>query len=270
MKYDPIKKTLGNFFSGSLFMRRLFYFSLDVLLLRAWHIKKTLRKVLANTKTDLKILDAGCGFGQYSWRMQKMNKNCNVTGIDIDTEHIKDCESFFAKAGLAHRVSFRVADLAAFDDEDCYDIILSVDVIEHIEDDVKVFQNFHKALRNNGVLVISTPSDKGGSDAHHANDNSFIEEHVRNGYSREEISEKLSTAGFTDINAEYTYGKSGAVSWLLSMKYPIKMLNVSYLFFIVLPFWYLIFLPVSLILNCIDVNSTHKTGTGLLVTAKKQ
>ena len=269
MKYDPIKKTLGRFFSGSLFMRKLFYFLLDILLLRAWHVKKALRKIAANRQGAAKILDAGCGFGQYTWRMQKMNKNWSVKGIDIDDEHIRDCESFFTKAGLSKRVSFQAMNLTALSDADCYDVILSVDVMEHIQDDQRVFRNFHKALNKDGVLIISTPSDKGGSDAHNENDDSFIDEHVRNGYSAEDISDKLSIAGFTHIDVAYTYGNAGSVSWLLSMKYPIKMLNVSYLFFILLPLWYLIFFPVALILNYIDVNSTCKTGTGLLVTAIK-
>ena len=265
MKYDPIKKTLGNFFSGSLFMRKLFYWLLDILLLRAWHIKKTLRKVSVEMKGSAKILDAGCGFGQYSWQMQKMNKNWNIKGIDIDSEHIKECENFFTKAGVSNKVSFQTMDLTALNDTGCYDLILSVDVMEHIKDDQKVFQNFYTALNKGGVLIISTPSE----DAHDKNDNSFIEEHVRNGYSAEDISEKLLNVGFEHVKVVYTYGKSGSVSWLLSMKYPVKMLNISYLFFIILPFWYLIFFPVSLILNYIDVNSTHKTGSGLLVTAVK-
>ena len=49
----------------------------------------------------------------------------------------------------------------------------------------------------------------------------------------------------------------------------VKMLNISYLFFIILPFYYLIFFPVSIILNIFDLCLTHKTGTGLLVTARK-
>jgi len=53
------------------------------------------------------------------------------------------------------------------------------------------------------------------------------------------------------------------------MKCPVKMLNVSYLFFFLLPFYYLIFFPVSLILNLFDINFSHKKGTGLLVTARK-
>jgi 2-polyprenyl-3-methyl-5-hydroxy-6-metoxy-1,4-benzoquinol methylase len=91
-------------------------------------------------------------------------------------------------------------DLTALNDSDCYDIILSVDVMEHIQDDMTVFKNFHKALKKGGVLIISTPSDKGGSDVHDKNDNSFIDEHVRDGYSAVEISAKLSIAGFERVD----------------------------------------------------------------------
>jgi SAM-dependent methyltransferase len=142
--------------------------------------------------------------------------------------------------------------------------------MEHIEEDVAVFQNFYKSLKNNGILLISTPSDKGGSDVHSDQEESFIDEHVRDGYGIKEIIEKLSLSGFSNIEASYTYGKPGNISWRLSMKYPVKMLNTSYLFFLLLPFYYLLFFPVSIILNIFDLFLTHKTGTGLLVTARKQ
>ena len=63
--------------------------------------------------------------------------------------------------------------------------------MEHIEEDVLVFQNFYKSLKNNGILLISTPSDKGGSDVHDDHGESFIDEHVRDGYSIKDITEKL-------------------------------------------------------------------------------
>jgi hypothetical protein len=142
--------------------------------------------------------------------------------------------------------------------------------MEHIEEDRLVFQNFYKSLKKNGILLISTPSDKGGSDVHGENEESFIDEHVRDGYGITDITEKLSQVGFSDIEALYTYGIPGNISWRLSMKYPVKMLNISYFFFLILPFYYLIFFPVSIILNIFDLFLTHKTGTGLLVTARKQ
>lgn len=269
MQYDPIKKMLGRFFSGSLFMRITFYSLLDLLLLRTWHVKRALRKTSVSFTGDALILDAGCGFGQYSWRMAHMKDSWKIEAIDIDSEHIEDCASFFEKAGLSERTSFRTGNLTSLSYRNRYDLILSVDVMEHIEEDVRVFENFHYALKDSGALIISTPSDKGGSDVHNELDNSFIGEHVRDGYSITDITAKLASAGFRDIDVAYTYGVPGTISWRLSMKYPIKMLNISSLFFIVIPFWYLIFFPLSLLLNYADLLIKHKEGTGLLVTARK-
>jgi len=270
MQYEPIKRSLGRFFKGSLFLRKTLYFLLDLLLLRTWHVKKALRKIAGQYPFQASVLDAGSGFGQYTWRMSRMKSTWKINAIDINKEQTDDCNAFFGKAGLAGRVSFHTGDLTTLSDFEMYDIILSVDVMEHIEEDVIVFRNFYRSLRNGGILLISTPSDKGGSDVHDDNEESFIDEHVRDGYSIKDITDKLSLSGFKNIKTAYTYGKPGNISWRLSMKYPIKMLNISYLFFILLPFYYLIFFPVSIVLNIFDLCLNHKTGTGLLVTARKQ
>jgi hypothetical protein len=124
-------------------------------------------------------------------------------------------------------------------------------------------------LKNNGFLIISTPSDKGGSDVYEENERSFIDEHVRNGYGAEEIRKKLSSAGFRNVTTEYTYGKPGSISWLLSMKYPVKMLSISKVLLLIMPFYYLLIFPLAFTLNTFDICMTHKSGTGLLVTANK-
>ena len=49
------------------------------------------------------------------------------------------------------------------------------------------------------------------------------------------------------------------------MKYPIIMLNTSKLFFILLPFWYVVTFPFALVLNFLDVTMKHRSGTGLIV-----
>jgi len=270
MQYEPIKKSVGKFFSGSLLMRKTLYFLLDLLLLRTWHVKRALKKLAQQLPANALVLDAGSGFGQYSWRMSMMNRGWKIKAIDINPDHIEDCNRFFSKAGLSHRVVFNTGDLTTLSEQESFDLILSVDVMEHIEEDVLVFKNFFTSLKGNGTLLISTPSDQGGSDVHDETESSFIDEHVRDGYGIKDITEKLTLAGFTDIRAVYTYGPPGNISWQLSMKYPVRMLNTSYIFFLVLPFWYLVFFPVSLILNVFDLVMTHKTGTGLLVTARKQ
>jgi SAM-dependent methyltransferase len=269
MRYDPIKKGVGRFFSGPVFMRKLFFLLLDLLLLRTWHVKKALRKIALKYPGRAMVLDAGAGFGQYSWRMSTINKNWRIKAVDIDQIHINDNNLFFTKAGISDRVKCEIMDLGLLNETDAYDFILSVDVMEHIKEDELVFRNFCRALRSGGTLLVSTPSDKGGSDVHNEHEKSFIGEHVRDGYSISDISLKLERAGFKNIAATYTYGKSGNVSWRLSMKYPVRMLGISQLFYLILPFYYLIFFPVAIILNIFDLCSDHKTGTGLLVSANK-
>jgi SAM-dependent methyltransferase len=269
MQYEPIKRSLGRFFKRSLFLKKILYFLLDLLLLRSWHVRKAIRRISVLIPPDSSVLDAGSGFGQYSWRMSSHYPGWRIRGIDINSEWVAECNEFFSKTGRSDRASFETGDLTQLAGSDAYNMILTVDVMEHIEDDEKVFSNFFRALRKDGILIISTPSDKGGSDVHDNDDSSFIDEHVRDGYGKDEIIKKLRGAGFSSADARYTYGKAGSISWILSMKYPVKMINASRLFFIILPFYYLVFFPVSFLLNIIDVNSMHKSGTGLLVTARK-
>jgi len=48
------------------------------------------------------------------------------------------------------------------------------------------------------------------------------------------------------------------------------MLGKSKVFYIVLPFYYLITFPFCAIFNAIDLYFRHKTGTGLIVKAYKK
>ncbi len=269
MQYDPIKRSLGNVFNKTPFLRILFYKLLDILLLRAWHIKKEVRTLRKNLPASPAILDAGSGFGQYSYFLSRKFSDSTLLGVDVKEEQIDDCNRFFRQAGLGNRVHFEVADLTRFERPEAYNLILSVDVMEHIEEDVRVFDHFHRSLRDGGVLLISTPSDAGGSDVHEGHEESFIDEHVRDGYNINEIRDKLFAAGFSTVGARYSYGTPGKISWKLSMKYPIIMLNTSKLFFIVLPFWYIVTFPFALILNFFDVRISHRSGTGLIVKAVK-
>lgn len=270
MEYDPIKHSLGKVFNKHPFLRKLFYRLLDLLLLRTWHIKKDVRKWIRGKK-QLDILDAGSGFGQYSYFLSGSKIPVSITAVDVKEEQINDCQRFFSSI-KRDNVKFRVADLTNFTENEAFDFILCVDVMEHILEDVTVFRNFLSSLKQGGLLLVSTPSDQGGSDVHHHNENeaSFIGEHVRDGYSIPDITEKLRTAGFSDVDARYVYGTPGKISWRLSMKYPIQLLGVTKLFFVLLPVYYLITFPFCLLLNYLDVSCKHKRGTGLIVKAWKE
>ncbi|MEI8203867.1 MAG: class I SAM-dependent methyltransferase [Bacteroidota bacterium] len=268
MQYDPIKRSLGKVFNSYPWLRKLFYKLLDLLLLRAWHIKKQIRLWAKDYNTSASILDAGSGFGQYSYFMAANNTSWQITSVDVKEEQIEDCNQFFNTIGLKN-AHFEIADLTTYIQAEQFDLVLSVDVMEHIAEDEKVFSNFHSSLRKGGMLLISTPSDQGGSDVHDDEHESFVDEHVRDGYNIDDIQQKLLRAGFSRVEAKYTYGTPGNISWKLSMKYPLLMLNTSKIFFIILPLYYLITYPFCLILNCMDLNMHQKKGTGLSVQAWK-
>ena len=271
MRYDPIKEKIGEVVGSSLWLRVLLYRLLDILLLRTWHVKTAVRQFAAEKRgKDISVLDAGSGFGQYVWRIYRTNPHWSITGVDLKEEQRSDCTTFFEKAGAGSNVSFETADLTKFVRAESFNLILSVDVMEHIEDDRTVFSNLYRSLLPGGWLIISTPSDQGGSDVHHEGDHSFIEEHVRDGYSITEITDKLSEAGFTTVIPRYTYGIPGNIAWQLTMKIPVMLLNFSWLTAPLLLPWYLIVILPALLLNYADTLIRHRRGTGLLVIAKKE
>ncbi|AMR28320.1 methyltransferase type 11 [Hymenobacter psoromatis] len=269
MYYDPIKRSLGNVFNRSPWLRRLFYNLLDLLLLRTWHVHRELRQwAKGRTRQPLDILDAGAGYGQYSYWLSGISNLWRILAVDVKEEQVADSNNFFRAIGRP-QVQFAVQDLVLYQEPNSFDLALAVDVMEHILEDVEVFRNIHTSLKDGGMLLISTPSDQGGSDVHADSETSFIEEHVRDGYNIHEIQQKLRTAGFERIEAKYSYGEPGQISWRFSMKYPILMLGKSRWFFLLLPLYYAVVFPWCLLLNWLDARTTHDSGTGLIVKAWK-
>lgn len=268
MKYDPIKKVFGNAVENSPFLRKIFYALLDLMFLRSWHVRKKVRELYPqNSKMD--IFDAGMGFGQYTYFMAKRFPESDIFAVDVKDEQVRDCEKFFSECGYKN-VKFEIADLTKIDFKDRFDFILSVDVMEHIFEDELVFKNFYNALKKGGKLLVNTPSDLGGSDAHDDDDESFIEEHARVGYSKKDITDKLKRAGFEIESFDYSYGKYGTISWRFGIKYPILMAGASKFFILLLPVYYLFTLWFVLILMWLDVHTENKEGTGVLVVAQKK
>jgi hypothetical protein len=100
-------------------------------------------------------------------------------------------------------------------------------------------------------------------------DDSFIGEHVRDGYNMDALREKLHQAGLTPVEQTYTYGPYGATAWRWLIKRPMQMLGATWATLLLLPLYYLMVLPVGLWLNARDVAHDNDTGTGVLVVAQK-
>ncbi|MGB5289394.1 MAG: methyltransferase domain-containing protein [Ignavibacteriaceae bacterium] len=269
MYYDPVKNIFANTIRKFPFLRIFFYKVLDLIFLRSWYVRRELLQLREKFGySQIKIYDAGSGFGQYTYFMTKKLAPCNILSVDVKEDWISDCREFFRKKNIRN-VSFSMEDLRNINHQNKFDLIVCVDVMEHITEDKKVFSNFYHSLRKGGYLLINSPSVFGGSDVHHDEEESFIGEHARDGYSKQDLETKLHPLGFTTYKSKYTYGFWGDKAWHLGIKYPMILLNLSKLFLLILPLYYMLTLPFTLIMMLLDFRSDNKSGSGINFIAIK-
>ena len=77
-------------------------------------------------------LDIGCGMGEMSLEMAR--RGCRqVTGIDKDPYYIEIAKRCARERQLEDKVTFRCMDVHEMPDEREYDIVLSHEMLEHVE-----------------------------------------------------------------------------------------------------------------------------------------
>ena len=100
-----------------------------------------------------RILDAGCGFGQWTFAMAQTSKQ--VIGVDVDSERLSVCTQLaslndfknveFHRAGLEENPDLK----ETFDAVFCYSVV-------YLTDYHKVFKNFFRSLKRGGILYVCT------------------------------------------------------------------------------------------------------------------
>jgi SAM-dependent methyltransferase len=269
MYYDPVKETFASVIKNYPFLRIFFYKILNLIFLRSWYVRRELKNLRNEFGSKhIEIFDAGTGYAQYTYFIARKLRPNNIFAVDVKEEWIKDSQEFFSSKGFSN-VQFGIEDLLSINYENKFDLIVCIDVMEHIENDIAVFKNFYSALKKGGYLLINTPSAFGGSDVHKDKEESFIGEHAREGYSREDFESKLKPIGFNIYSSKYSYGFWGDKAWRLGIKYPMLLLNISKIFFLALPVYFLLTFPFVFIMMLIDYHSDNKVGTGITLIAKK-
>lgn len=268
--YDPVKDRFASLIRNSVFLRTLFYRLLDLFFLRSWYIRSVLKRHAEHLEKagSWKLLDAGCGFGQYDRFILNQFENVAVTAVDVKQDYLEDARSYFNGKGFGSRIHFRQMDLLEPDLRSKFEFVICVDVLEHIDEDRKVIQNMASVLKPDGYFLMHSPSIYAEEDA--GEDETFVDEHARTGYSKEEISEKLESAGLVPVEVAYTYGSKGHRAWELLIKLPMLWLNRYKLWVLpLLAVYYLFTLPYGLLLMRQDMQSENEKGTGIYALAKK-
>jgi len=150
-----------------------------------WHsLKNILKHEIKDSST---ILDIGGYDGYVSYHLKKIFPNLVITVVDTDELGL----------GLAKNRGLNVICASALElpikDKEL-DIVFCFDLIEHIKEDVKLVKELSRVLKDNGKIILTTPTKDGISfPMLNKKKNEIINKnwgHFRKGYSLKRI-EKL-------------------------------------------------------------------------------
>lgn len=105
-----------------------------------------------NNKPSLRILDVGCGLGNISLPLGSLGYY--VVGIDIDSQSIKEAK----KRNIFPNVHFYVQDIFSFSPKRPFDIIIACEVIEHVENPLRLLKKIRQLLNLGGIVIVSIPN----------------------------------------------------------------------------------------------------------------
>ncbi len=208
-----------------------------------------------------KILDAGCGRGVFSMLLAQKFPDAEIHGVDLDNEQLT-VNREISKTAKLHNVHYACQDVALLPYKEEFDIVLSVDNIEHIEDDQKALNCLAESLKSGGTLYLHVPAYERRWVFFAFRTNFDVPGHFRPGYRLEDISEKINKTGLRIVKAYHTYG------WLENISN-----NISY--FITRAeaknkMIYAILFPLLNFMAWMGRNSKPAKGAGVMIIAEKR
>jgi len=118
------------------------------------NIKKqfNIKKDKVNFLDGLNILDIGCGGGLISEPMARLG--ANVTGIDASEKNINVAKLHSKKNDL--KINYKNTSPENLDEIEKFDIILNLEVVEHVENVNLYIKSCYKLLKTNGIMFTAT------------------------------------------------------------------------------------------------------------------
>ena len=118
------------------------------------NIKKhyKIKKEKINFLEGLNILDVGCGGGLISEPLARLGGN--VTGIDASEKNIHIAKLHSKKNNL--EINYINTSPEKLMENEKFDIILNLEIVEHVEDVNLFIQSCYKLLKKNGLMFTAT------------------------------------------------------------------------------------------------------------------
>ena len=101
---------------------------------------------------DIKILDIGCGGGLLSEPMCRLG--AKVTGIDASDKNIKVAKLHSKKSNL--QIDYFCSSPEKFNAKEKFDVILNMEIVEHVDDVNFFLRSCSKLLKKNGIMFVAT------------------------------------------------------------------------------------------------------------------
>ena len=108
------------------------------------------KKILPLSK--IKILDIGCGGGLIAEPMTRLG--ASVTGIDASEKNIKIAKAHLQKNKL--KINYKCASPENFVYKEKFDVILNLEIVEHVDDVNLYMKSCFKLLKKNGLMFTAT------------------------------------------------------------------------------------------------------------------
>ncbi len=125
--------------------------------IRISYIKENIIRTfrLEQNKTPLKnikILDVGCGGGLLSEPMCRLG--AEVTGIDASDKNINVAKIHSKKNNL--KIDYICSSPEKLDSNNKFDVILNMEIVEHVEDVNFFLKSCSKLLKKDGIMFLAT------------------------------------------------------------------------------------------------------------------
>jgi 2-polyprenyl-3-methyl-5-hydroxy-6-metoxy-1,4-benzoquinol methylase len=117
------------------------------------------KNIISGLDPKSNILEVGSGHGLFLLEILKIiNKNNVIDVVDISKSSIRMTKNIIKSIDekLARHINFYLSDINHFKSNKKYNFVTLGEVIEHVDNPLKVLEGFHDLLDDDGVLFIST------------------------------------------------------------------------------------------------------------------